>query len=144
MSLTRNDMVYDLYYASNTDPMTADRTATLTIQLRNEAGATKLTTQLSRTIVRATKAKVYAVGQQMIVAGDDALLVATEAYLRKDTASLTEDLISKVMDFIEGNMGAGSTWMGVYGMKIFSGEQLSALLPASVLDTDGTATKATA
>lgn len=144
MSLTRNDMVYDLYYASNTDPMTADRTATLTIQLRNEAGATKLTTQLSRTIVRATKAKVYAVGQQMVVAGDDALLVAAEAYLRKDTASLTEDLISKVMDFIEGNMGAGSTWMGVYGMKIFSGEQLSALLPASVLDTDGTATKATA
>ena len=144
MSLTRNDMVYDLYYASNTDPMTADRTATLTIQLRDEAGATKLTTKLSRTIVRATKAKVYAVGQQMIVAGDDALLVATEAYLRKDTASLTEDLISKVMDFIEGNMGAGSTWMGVYGMKIFSGEQLSALLPASVLDTDGTATKATA
>ncbi|HBR4142276.1 Uncharacterised protein [Klebsiella pneumoniae] len=144
MSLTRNDMVYDLYYASNTDPMTADRTATLTIQLRDEAGATKLTTQLSRTIVRATKAKVYAVGQQMIVAGDDALLVATEAYLRKDTASLTEDLISKVMDFIEGNMGAGSTWMGVYGMKIFSGEQLSALLPASILDTDGTATKATA
>lgn len=144
MSLTRNDMVYDLYYASNTDPMTADRTATLTIQLRDEAGATKLTTQLSRTIVRATKAKVYAVGQQMIVAGDDALLVAAEAYLRKDTASLTEDLISKVMDFIEGNMGAGSTWMGVYGMKIFSGEQLSALLPASVLDTDGTATKATA
>ncbi|HBW9904209.1 TPA: hypothetical protein MFX83_15535 [Klebsiella pneumoniae] len=144
MSLTRNDMVYDLYYASNTDPMTADRTATLTIQLRNEAGATKLTTQLSRTIVRATKAKVYAVGQQMIVAGDDALLVAAEAYLRKDTASLTEDLISKVMDFIEGNMGAGSTWMGVYGMKIFSGEQLSALLPTSILDTDGTATKATA
>ena len=144
MSLTRNDMVYDLYYASNTDPMTADRTATLTIQLRDEAGATKLTTQLSRTIVRATKAKVYAVGQQMIVAGDDALLVATEAYLRKDTASLPEDLISKVMDFIEGNMGAGSTWMGVYGMKIFSGEQLSALLPASVLDTDGTATKVTA
>ena len=144
MSLTRNDMVYDLYYASNTDPMTADRTATLTIQLRDEAGATKLTTQLSRTIVRATKAKVYAVGQQMIVAGDDALLVATEAYLRKDTASLTEDLISKVMDFIEGNIGAGSTWMGVYGMKIFSGEQLSALLPASILDTDGTATKATA
>ncbi|MFW8410771.1 hypothetical protein ACOIDN_21920 [Klebsiella pneumoniae] len=144
MSLTRNDMVYDLYYASNTDPMTADRTATLTIQLRDEAGATKLTTQLSRTIVRATKAKVYAVGQQMIVAGDDALLVATEAYLRKDTASLTEDLISKVMDFIEGNMGAGSTWMGVYGMKIFSGEQLSALLPASILDTDGTAIKATA
>lgn len=144
MSLTRNDMVYDLYYASNTDPMTADRTATLTIQLRDEAGATKLTTQLSRTIVRATKAKVYAVGQQMIVAGDDALLVAAEAYLRKDTASLTEDLISKVMDFIEGNMGAGSTWMGVYGMKIFSGEQLSALLPASILDTDGTATKATA
>lgn len=144
MSLTRNDMVYDLYYASNTDPMTADRTATLTIQLRNEAGATKLTTQLSRTIVRATKAKVYAVGQQMVVAGDDALLVAAEAYLRKDTASLTEDLISKVMDFIEGNMGAGSTWMGVYGMKIFSGEQLSALLPTSILDTDGTATKATA
>lgn len=36
MSLTRNDMVYDLYYASNTDPMTADRTATLTIQLRDE------------------------------------------------------------------------------------------------------------
>lgn len=144
MSLTRNDMVYDLYYASNTDPMTADRTAMLTIQLRDEAGTTKLTTQLSRTIVRATKAKVYAVGQQMIVAGDDALLVATEAYLRKDTASLTEDLISKVMDFIEGNMGAGSTWMGVYGMKIFSGEQLSVLLPASILDTDGTATKATA
>ena len=38
MSLKRTDLVYDLFYASNTDPMTADRIATLTIQLRDEAG----------------------------------------------------------------------------------------------------------
>lgn len=109
MSLKRTDLVYDLFYASNTDPMTADRIATLTIQLRDEAGVTQLSTQLSRTVLRSNKQKVYAVGQQMINDGGDPLLVAAEAYFRKDTATLTEGLISEVLDFIEGNLAAGST-----------------------------------
>ncbi|WP_177930865.1 hypothetical protein [Klebsiella grimontii] len=138
MSLKRTDLVYDLFYASNTDPMTADRIATLTVQLRDEAGITQLSTQLSRTVLRSNKQKVYAVGQQMINDGGDPLLVAAEAYFRKDSAALTESLISEVLDFIEGNLGAGSTWMGVYGMKIYSGEALTDLLPKDVLKTDGT------
>ncbi|WP_181421232.1 hypothetical protein [Klebsiella aerogenes] len=143
MSLKRTDLVYDLFYASNTDPMTADRIATLTIQLRDEAGVTQLSTQLSRTVLRSNQQKIYAVGQQMINDGGDALLVAAEAYFRKDTATLAEDLIGDVLDFIEGNLGAGSTWMGVYGMKIYSGEELSALLPEDVLKADGTEAAAT-
>ena len=119
MSLKRTDLVYDLFYASNTDPMTADRIATLTIQLRDESGATQLSTQLSRTVLRSNKQKVYTVGQQMINDGGDALLVAAEAFFRKDTAT---------------------TWMGVYGMKIYSGEALTELLPEDVLKADGTET----
>lgn len=140
MSLKRTDLVYDLFYASNTDPMTADRIATLTIQLRDEAGTTQLSTQLSRVAMRSSKQKIYSVGQQMINDGGDALLVAAEAFFRKDTATLTEGLISDVLDFIEGNLGAGSTWMGVYGMKIYSGEALTELLPEDVLKADGTET----
>ena len=74
----------------------------------------------------------------MINDGGDPLLVAAEAYFRKDTATLTEGLISEVLDFIEGNLAAGSTWMGVYGMKIYSGEALTELLPVDVLKADGT------
>ena len=144
MSLKRTDLVYDLFYASSTDPMTADRIATLTIQLRDEAGVTRLSTQLTRTVLRSNKQKVYAVGQQMINDGGDPLLVAAEAYFRKDTAKLTEGLISDVLDFIEGNLGAGSTWMGVYGMKIYSGEALTELLPEDVLKADGTETDSAA
>lgn len=144
MSLKRDDLVYDLFYASSTDPMTADRIATLTIQLRDTAGTTQLSTQLSRTILRATKAKIYTIGQQMVNDGGDALLVAAEAYFRKDTDTLTEGLISEVLDFIEGNLGAGSTWMGVYGMKIYSGEALSDLLPDAVLNADGQTADSTA
>lgn len=143
MSLKRTDLVYDLFYASSTDPLTADRIATLTIQLRDESGVTQLSTQLSRTVLRSSNQKIYAVGQQMINDGGDALLVAAEAYFRKDTATLAEDLIGDVLDFIEGNLGAGSTWMGVYGMKIYSGEELSALLPEDVLKADGTEVAAT-
>lgn len=143
MSLLRTDLVYDLFYASSTNAMTADRVATLTIQLRDEAGTTQLSTQLSRTVLRSNKQKVYAVGQQMINDGGDPLLVAAEAYFRKDSATLTESLISEVLDFIEGNLGAGSTWMGVYGMKIYSGEGLANLLPDSVLKTDGQTEPAT-
>ena len=140
MSLKRTDLVYDLFYASSTDPMIA----TLTIQLRDEAGVTQLSTQLTRTVLRSNKQKVYAVGQQMINDGGDPLLVAAEAYFRKDTATLTEGLISDVLDFIEGNLGAGSTWMGVYGMKIYSGEALTELLPENVLKADGTETDSAA
>ncbi|HCL5638177.1 TPA: hypothetical protein N2N45_004260 [Klebsiella aerogenes] len=143
MSLKRTDLVYDLFYASSTDPLTADRIATLTIQLRDESGVTQLSTQLSRTVLRSSNQKIYAVGQQMINDGGDALLVAAEAYFRKDAATITEDLIGDVLDFIEGNLGAGSTWMGVYGMKIYSGEELSALLPEDVLKADGTEAAAT-
>jgi len=142
MSLKRTDLVYDLFYASNTDPLTADRIATLTIQLRDEVGTTQLSTQLSRTSVRATGKKVYAVGQQMVNDGGDALLVAAESHFRKDTPVLTENLISEVLDFIEGNLGSASTWLGVYGMKIFSGEDVSKFLPESVLKADGAAAAA--
>lgn len=140
MSLKRTDLVYDLFYASSTDPMTADRTAMLTIQLRDDSGAT----QLSRTVLRSSSQKVYAIGQQMINDGDGdgALLVAAEDYFRKDTDTLTEGLISDVLDFIESNLGAGSTWMGVYGMKVYSGEALTGLLPEDVLKADGTETAA--
>lgn len=137
MSLKRNELVYDLFYASNTDPLTADRIATLTVQLRDEAGNTQLSTQLSRTVLRTNQKKVYAVGQQMINDGGDPLLVAAEAYFRTDSAAKTEALIAQVLDFIEGNLGAGSTWMGVYGMKIYSGEALANLLPEDVLKADG-------
>lgn len=138
MSLKRTDLVYDLFYASSTDASTADRIATLTIQLRDTAGITQLSTQLSRTVLRSNSQKVYTVGQQMVNGGGDALLVAAEAYFRKDVDTLTEDLISEVLDFIEGNLGVGSTWMGVYGMKIYSGEALADLLPEDVLKADGT------
>ncbi|HHT4259149.1 TPA: hypothetical protein ACTYZB_004816 [Klebsiella variicola] len=138
MSLKRTDLVYDLFYASTTDAVTADRTATLTIQLRDDAGVTQTYTQLCRTTVRSSGEKVYTVGQQMVNSGSDPLLVATEAYFRKNTSTLTEGLISEVLDFIEGNLGAGSTWMGVYGMKIYSGEPLENLLPEDVLVADGT------
>jgi hypothetical protein len=120
--------------------MTADRIATLTIQLRDEAGTTQLSTQLSRIVLSSNKQKIYTVGQQMINDGSDALLAAVEVFFRKDTATLTESLISEVLDFIEGNLSAGSTWMGVYGMKIYSGEALTKLLPEDVLKADGAET----
>ena len=74
----------------------------------------------------------------MINDGGDPLLVAAEAYFRKDTATLTEGLISEVLDFIEGESCRRQYRMGVYGMKIYSGEALTELLPVDVLKADGT------
>ena len=144
MSLKRTDLVYDLFYSSSTETSTSDRIVVLTAQFRLPSGANQLTTQLTRRIVKSTKAKQYQVGQQIIADGSDPLLVAAETFYRQDPATTIEELMGTVQDFIEGNLGANSTWMGVYGIKILSGEDISLALPDSVLNADGQATATTA
>lgn len=138
MSFKREDLLFDMFYASDTDPSTGDKKVTLTIQLRDAGATTQLLTQLTQVTAKATKVKTYGVGQQTIQNGSDPLLVAVESFYREDPKTVVTAAMDEVLDFIEGNLDAGSTWLGVYGMKIVSGAALSDYLPADVLDEDGT------
>lgn len=132
MSLKHEDLVMDLFYTSSTNEA-GDKQARVTIQIRDEGAVSQVTTQLIRTTMKATKAKVYAVGEQSIKDGSDPLLVAIESYYRQDTKSVTETLMAEVTDFLEGNLGSDNTYLGIYGITILSGAALVDYLPPAVI-----------
>ena len=82
MSLTKEDLVFDLYYASSTDEE-GNKLAQLTVQFRDESAVPHVTTQLARTTLKRDRSKAYAVGEQSVKNGSDTLLAAIEAHFRK-------------------------------------------------------------
>ncbi|HBS6785008.1 TPA: hypothetical protein MDM46_001275 [Klebsiella pneumoniae] len=131
MSLTKEDLVFDLYYASSTDEE-GNKLAQLTVQFRDPSAVPHVTTQLARTTFKRDRSKVYAVGEQSVKNGSDTLLAAIEAYYRTDPKTIFENLMAQVQDMIEGNLGANNTWVGSYGITIVSGGSLEEYLPESV------------
>lgn len=142
MGLKREDVVQETYYQSTTDAVTQDRNAVITIVCHNEAGANHFITQLIRKTVKATGEKEYSVGMQQVASGSDPLLVAIEEYYRKDYAAQVESQIENALDFISGNLDQGSTWIGLYGLKIGSSQAIADVLPADVVAADGQPTAA--
>ncbi|WP_454890010.1 hypothetical protein [Serratia quinivorans] len=139
MSFKRTDLVFDMFYASESD--SGDKIAKITIQIRDTAtGAPQQISTVHRRTAAGTKAKTYGVGLQSVTAGGDALLVGIEEYFRTDPKTTVEGLMAVVMDFLESSVDSSNTWFGVYGMKIISDGLLADYLPASVLDKDGGAT----
>ncbi|MBC2873375.1 hypothetical protein H7U18_26745 [Klebsiella pneumoniae] len=65
MSLTKEDLVFDLYYASSTDEE-GNKLAQLTVQFRDASAVPHVTTQLARTTLKRDRSKVYAVGEQSV------------------------------------------------------------------------------
>lgn len=140
MSLKREDVLCDVFYQSATDSATLNRLVTITIQFRNSAGESLSTTQLTRNIVKASGAKQYAIGLQQVSIGSDPLLVAIESYYRKDTDTLTENLIAGALDFISGNLDQSTTLITSYGLGVGTGLAIADVLPATVLAADGQTT----
>lgn len=103
MSLTKEDLVFDLYYASSTDEE-GNKLAQLTVQFRDASAVPHVTTQLARTTLKRDRSKVYAVGEQSVKNGSDTLLAAIEAYYRTDPKTIFENLMAQVQDMIEGNL----------------------------------------
>lgn len=108
MSLTKEDLVFDLYYASSTDEE-GNKLAQLTVQFRDASAVPHVTTQLARTTFKRDRSKVYAVGEQSVKNGSDTLLAAIEAYYRTDPKTIFENLMAQVQDMIEGNLSANNT-----------------------------------
>ncbi|STS78600.1 Uncharacterised protein [Klebsiella pneumoniae] len=100
MSLTKEDLVFDLYYASSTDEE-GNKLAQLTVQFRDASAVPHVTTQLARTTLKRDRSKVYAVGEQSVKNGSDTLLAAIEAYYRTDPKTIFENLMAQVQDMIE-------------------------------------------
>ncbi|MDV5722822.1 hypothetical protein [Klebsiella pneumoniae] len=65
MSLTKEDLVFDLYYASSTDEE-GNKLAQLTVQFRDASAVPHKITQLARTTLKRDRSKVCAVGEQSV------------------------------------------------------------------------------
>lgn len=111
MSLTKEDLVFDLYYASSTDEE-GNKLAQLTVQFRDASAVPHVTTQLARTTLKRDRSKVYAVGEQSVKNGSDTLLAAIEAYYRTDPKTIFENLMAG------SGYDRGQPWRQQYGLVL--------------------------
>lgn len=127
-----NDLTLSMFYSSSIAEETGNKIATLTVQT---LGPVAEVLQISKLhcITDENRTKYYSIGEQFIANGSDPLLAAIETWWRDNSATLIQELMVEVMDFISGNINQNATWIGQYGMKIFENEPVLKRIPESVL-----------
>lgn len=129
---TSNDLTLSMFYSSTVAEETGNKIVTLTVQT---VGPSAEVLQISKLhcITDENKTKHYSIGEQFVASGSDPLLTSIESWCRDNSATLIQELMLEVMEFIFSNINQNATWIGQYGMKIFENEPLTKRIPDSVL-----------
>lgn len=128
MTVLRENLVVDLYYASETT--SGEATAKLTVVVRDNTTGTEVHT--STLVRKGTDKSTYAIGYQNISDASDPLLLKLEAYFRTVDSTMFESLMTKVNALFTSDLNSNSTWMGQYGLRINSGALVDDYIPESV------------
>lgn len=131
MTVLRENLILDLYYASETT--SGEKVAKLTVVLRdNTTGADVHTSTLLRT--NAGEDDVYSIGYQNISNASDPLLLNLEGFFRTAGKELFEKLMAKTNEMFASDLNPNSTWMGQHGLRIAYGVPLDGYIPESVFE----------
>ncbi|CAH3952092.1 hypothetical protein I9Y19_004054 [Citrobacter freundii] len=129
MTVIRENLVLDLYYASETT--SGGKTAKLTAILRDSTNGTEvLTTTLIRTGTE--EDGVYTVGFQSISNASEPMLLKLETYFRGVDKEMFEKMMVKADELYTSYLNPNNTWLGQYGLRIVSNEPVENYIPESV------------
>ena len=124
MTVIRENLVLDLYYASETT--SGGKVAKLTAILRDSTNGTEvLTTTLIRTGTE--EDGVYTVGFQSISNASEPMLLKLETYFRGVNKEM-----AKADELYTSHLNPSNTWLGQYGLRIVSNEPVETYIPESV------------
>lgn len=129
MTVIRENLVLDLYYASETT--SGGKVAKLTAILRDSTNGTEvLTTTLIRTGTE--EDGVYTVGFQSISDASEPMLLKLETYFRGVDKEMFEKMMVKADELYTSYLNPSNTWLGQFGLRIVSNEPVENYIPESV------------
>ncbi|MEX6428161.1 hypothetical protein AB7Z98_14065 [Providencia manganoxydans] len=132
MNLPKELVQADLYYASGKNE-TGDKIAEITLQIVNGENRTEIFATTFRRITDKSRKQTFELGAVRIEQGADEFSMAIYDHFRASVDSHFKNLMSEVTDFLETGLDT-STWIGAYGLRIYSGISAEGVLPAVVMD----------
>ncbi|MEY0334731.1 hypothetical protein AB7W23_21465 [Providencia rettgeri] len=132
MNLPKELVQADLYYASGKNE-TGDKIAEITLQIVNGENRTEIFATTFRRITDKSRKQTFELGAVRIEQGADEFSMAVYDHFRAGVDSHFKNLMSEVTDFLETGLDT-STWIGAYGLRIYSGVSAEGVLPAVVMD----------
>ncbi|MEQ4694050.1 hypothetical protein [Providencia manganoxydans] len=132
MNLPKELVQADLYYASGKNE-TGDKIAEITLQIVNGENRTEIFATTFRRITDKSRKQTFELGAVRIEQGADEFSMAIYDHFRASVDSHFKNLMSEVTDFLETGLDT-STWIGAYGLRIYSGVSAEGVLPAVVMD----------
>lgn len=132
MNLPKELVQADLYYASGKNE-TGDKIAEITLQIVNGENRTEIFATTFRRITDKSRKQTFELGAVRIEQGADEFSMAIYDHFRASVDSHFKNLMSEVTDFLETGLDT-STWIGAYGLRIYSGVSAEGVLPVVVMD----------
>ncbi|KLN95639.1 hypothetical protein [Moellerella wisconsensis] len=136
----KENVKIDLYYASGKHEESGSKVAEATILINNREDNTEIAAITLRRATDKARKQTYGMGSVRMEFGADKFTNAVHQHFCADIEKRFKEVMSEVNDFFESGLDS-STWIGAFGLKIFSDAEAGALLPESVINllTDGTA-----
>lgn len=132
MNLLKEQVQADLYYASGkTD--TGEKIAEITLQIVNGENRNEIFATTFRRITDKSRKQTFELGSVRIEHGADEFSMAVYDHFRAGVDNHFKKLMAEVTDFLETGLDT-STWIGAYGLRIFSGASAEDILPPNVID----------
>ncbi|WP_369427552.1 hypothetical protein [Providencia sp. PROV236] len=132
MNLPKELVQADLYYASGKNE-TGDKIAEITLQIVNGENRTEIFATTFRRITDKSRKQTFELGAVRIEQGADEFSMAIYDHFRTGVDSHFKNLMAEVTDFLETGLDT-STWIGAYGLRIYSGVSAEGVLPVVVMD----------
>nr|WP_181374624.1 hypothetical protein [Pectobacterium carotovorum]AKG47448.1 hypothetical protein pA_00008 [Pectobacterium carotovorum] len=131
MNLLKEQAQADLYYASSKTEA-GDKVAEITLQIVNGENRNEIFATTFRRITDKSRKQSFELGAVRIEQGGDEFSMAVYDHFRVGVDNHFKTLMSEVTDFLETGLDT-STWIGAYGLKVFSEQPAAIVLPESVL-----------
>ncbi|MEQ4658450.1 hypothetical protein AB7Z54_14420 [Providencia manganoxydans] len=132
MNLPKELVQADLYYASGKNEA-GDKIAEITLQIVNGENRTEIFATTFRRITDKSRKQTFELGAVRIEQGADEFSMAIYDHFRTGVDSHFKNLMAEVTDFLETGLDT-STWIGAYGLRIYSGVSAEGVLPVVVMD----------
>ncbi|MEW2741589.1 hypothetical protein ABZ131_20730 [Providencia rettgeri] len=131
MNLLKEQVQADLYYASGKTE-TGEKIAEITLQIVNGENRNEIFATTFRRITDKSRKQTFELGAVRIEHGADEFSMAIYDHFRAGVDNHFKTLMAEVTDFLETGLDT-STWIGAYGLKIFSEQPAEIALPENVL-----------
>ncbi|WP_272668729.1 hypothetical protein [Providencia sp. PROV145] len=129
----KENVKLDLYYASGKHEDSGSKVAEVTVLVNNKENNTEIIAVTLRRATDKARKQSFGMGTVRMEFGADEFTNAVHEHFRSDVEKRFKEVMSEVTDFIESGLD-NSTWIGAFGLKIYTDADANVLLPDSIIN----------